>query len=53
MKENENLTPEEQNDPEKTPYVPRPKWQIVLAWIALIIFITGVVLYYAIIITQY
>ena len=31
---------------EATPYVPRPLWQRVMAWIGLAIVITGVILYY-------
>ena len=53
MEENKNLTPDEPIEPEAPSYVPRPRWQIVLAWIALAIFIVGVVLYYYNIMTPY
>lgn len=53
MDENEILTPEELVKEDKEHYTPRPKWQIVLAWIALVIFVAGVVLYYVNIITPY
>lgn len=50
MEDNRTPNPEEQiPDPlesEKDVYTPRPRWQIVLAWIALAIFVTGVVLYH-------
>ena len=29
-----------------TPYVPRPRWQIVGAWILLLVMILGIALYY-------
>lgn len=38
-----DLTPEEMVQPY---YQPRPKWQIVAAWIGLAIVIVGLVLYY-------
>ena len=28
------------------PYVPRPKWQVWLARVALVVFVIGVILYY-------
>ncbi len=50
MKENKNQRPEDQvPDPmesEKDVYTPRPRWQIILAWVALAIFLTGVFLYH-------
>lgn len=45
MDQNEKLTPEMQEE-EKPLYTPRPKWQIALAWFALILFLIGVALYY-------
>ena len=45
MDQNEKLTPENQEE-NKPLYIPRPKWQIVLAWVALIVFLIGVALYY-------
>ena len=39
----QNVTPEET---ENTGYVPRPKWQVWLARVGLVIFIAGVILYY-------
>ncbi len=44
MDQNEKLTPEMQE--EKPLYTPRPKWQIALAWLALVLFLAGVALYY-------
>lgn len=49
----EQPAPEEIVREDKGHYTPRPKWQIVLAWIALAIFIVGVVLYYINIIMPY
>lgn len=50
MEENRNNLPEEQApdpvEPEKDVYTPRPRWQIILAWVALAIFVTGVFLYH-------
>ena len=50
MTDNKNPVPEEQApDPmeaEKDVYTPRPRWQIILAWVALAIFVTGVILYH-------
>ena len=39
--------------PEQEPYVPRPKWQIAMAWIGLAIMIVGILLYYYYIATKY
>ena len=33
-------------EPEQEPYVPRPKWQIAMAWIGVAIMIIGIILYY-------
>ena len=46
-------TPEEIVHEDKTHYTPRPRWQIVLAWVALAIFIVGVIVYYINIFTPY
>ena len=50
MEENKTPIPEEKApDPleaEKGVYTPRPRWQIILAWVALAIFVTGVILYH-------
>lgn len=35
-----------QEEVQQAPYVPRPKWQVWLARVALVIFIIGVILYY-------
>lgn len=61
MEENEIKTAEqaEQPKPEELVredtkhYTPRPRWQIVLAWVALAIFIVGVIVYYINIFTPY
>lgn len=53
MEENENLTPEQLVQSQPDTYTPRPKWQRVLAWIALGIVIVGIILYYINIITPY
>jgi len=45
MDQNEKLTPEIQEE-EKPRYTPRPKWQIALAWFALVLFLVCVALYY-------
>ena len=45
MDQNEKLTPETQEE-NKPLYTPRPKWQIALAWVALVVFLIGVALYY-------
>ena len=50
MNDNKHPVTEEQApDPmesEKDVYTPRPRWQIILAWVALAIFVTGVFLYH-------
>ncbi len=46
MIENEEAVKDESVPEEHESYVPRPRWQIVLAWIALVIVVAGVVLYY-------
>ena len=50
MEENKHPAAEEPApDPmesEKDVYTPRPRWQIILAWVALAIFVTGVILYH-------
>ena len=40
--------PDPMEDPQEppTPYVPRPKWQIIGAWVLLGAVILGVILYY-------
>lgn len=53
MEENEQVTPEELVKENEKVYTPRPRWQIILAWVALAIFIIGVILYYINIITPY
>ena len=40
-------------EPEHEPYVPRPKWQVAMAWIWLVIVVIGIVLYYYYIATKY
>ena len=43
---------EERNEPleqEKAGYVPRPKWQIILAWVGLAVFVAFLVMFYTII----
>ncbi len=44
--ENEELELEKPEQQEKEPYTPRPKWQVVGAWIALALLIVGNILYY-------
>ena len=39
--------------PEQEKYVPRPKWQVALAWIGLAIMVIGIALYYYYIATKY
>ncbi len=34
---------------EQSEYVPRPKWQIIAAWVGLAVFIVFLVLFYAVI----
>ena len=43
MDEQQNITPEEE---EGSGYVPRPKWQVWLARICLVLFIMVVIMYY-------
>ncbi len=38
--------PQEEVVEEKPKYVPRPKWQLALAWVLLAIMVVGVCLYY-------
>ena len=38
---------------EQDKYVPRPKWQVALAWIGLAIMLIGIALYYYYIATKY
>ena len=40
-------------EPEKEVYVPRPKWQVAMAWIGLVIIVIGIILYYYYIATKY
>ena len=40
-------------EPEQEKYVPRPKWQIAMAWSGLVIVVVGVILYYYYIATKY
>jgi|GEM_PF-3122569 hypothetical protein len=40
-------------EPEQEKYVPRPKWQIAMAWIGLVIMAIGIALYYYYIATKY
>ena len=54
MEENENRLPMEHPVGEEAPkYVPRPKYQIVLAWIGVAIVVVSVILYYAQIMHKY
>ena len=55
MESNEPKTPQEapEIEPEKEPYVPRPKWQVAMAWIGLVIMAIGIALYYYYIATKY
>ncbi len=54
MEKKENKRSQELPTQEETSeYTPRPRWQILLAWVALAIFITGVILYYAQIMHKY
>ena len=46
---NEQDLPEQ----EKEVYVPRPKWQVAMAWIGLVIMAIGIALYYYYIATKY
>ena len=39
--------------PEQEKYVPRPKWQVAMAWIGLAIMVIGIALYYYYIATKY
>ena len=39
--------------PEREKYVPRPKWQVAMAWIGLAIMVIGIALYYYYIATKY
>lgn len=43
MDEQQNVTPEEE---EKPGYIPRPKWQVWLARICLVLFIALIAMYY-------
>ncbi len=47
--------PEAQQNPFAEPdvYVPRPKWQVAMAWIGLAIMVIGIILYYYYIATKY
>ena len=40
-------------EPEQEVYVPRPKWQVAMAWIGLVIIVIGIILYYYYIATKY
>ena len=42
----QNSTPEEEVQTEQTGYIPRPKWQVWLARIGLVLFILMLILYY-------
>lgn len=50
--ENENLEQLEQELPqteipeEETPYVPRPVWQRIVAWICFVLFVAVIAMYY-------
>ena len=47
MDEQKNLqNTEPELDSEEKPYVPRPKWQLAMAWFFLILIILGTILYY-------
>lgn len=41
------------SEPQEQHYVPRPRWQIVLAWILLILMVVGVAGYYYWIVYKY
>ena len=43
MDEQQNITPEEE---ESSGYIPRPRWQVWLARICLVLFIMVVIMYY-------
>ena len=55
MESNEPKTPQEapEIEPEKEPYVPRPKWQVAMAWIGIAIMVISILLYYYYIGTKY
>ena len=55
MESMEPKTPQEtpEIEPEKEVYVPRPKWQVAMAWIGLVIIVIGIILYYYYIATKY
>ena len=40
-------------EPEKDVYVPRPKWQVAMAWIGIVIMVISILLYYYYIGTKY
>ena len=46
MDEQQNLTPEEEITEQEAGYVPRPKWQVWLARILLVLFIALIIMYY-------
>ena len=46
MDEQQNLTPEEEITEQETAYVPRPKWQVWLARVCLVLFIALIIMYY-------
>ncbi len=47
MEEKNSLSPEQPEEVSGEPrYTPRPKWQIILAWVALVVFLVCVAFYY-------
>ncbi len=54
MEENENRLPMDTPVEEEAPkYTPRPRYQIVLAWVGVAIMVISVILYYAQIMHKY
>ena len=43
MDEHPRLPDAPEQEPEKQPYTPRPKWQVIFAWVLLGIVILGVI----------
>ncbi len=46
-------TPEVPQRPDEEKYVPRPRWQVAMAWIGLVIIVIGILLYYYYIAMKY
>ena len=46
-------TPEAPQDPDQEKYVPRPRWQVAMAWIGLAIIVIGIILYYYYMVIKY